>query len=46
MTLVDLDPALAAADVVVLLVDHDDFRDVPAAALRGKRIVDTRGIWR
>ncbi|MFC5999811.1 UDP-N-acetyl-D-mannosamine dehydrogenase [Quadrisphaera sp. GCM10027208] len=44
--LVDLPTALGRADVVVLLVDHDEFRDVPATDLVGRRIVDTRGLWR
>lgn len=35
--------ALDACDVVVLLVDHDDFKTMPAPS--GKRIIDTRGIW-
>ena len=34
------------ADVLVMLVDHKVFRDVDAARLEGKTIVDTRGIWR
>lgn len=37
--------AIEAADVVVLLVDHDAFKGVPAAALAGKEIIDTRGLW-
>ncbi|MDO5703568.1 MAG: UDP-N-acetyl-D-mannosamine dehydrogenase [Paracoccus sp. (in: a-proteobacteria)] len=35
--------ALSACDVLVLLVDHDDFKAMPAPA--GKRIIDTRGVW-
>lgn len=42
----DLDLALAEADVVVLLVDHREFRDVQRTALTGKAIIDTRGAWR
>jgi UDP-N-acetyl-D-mannosaminuronic acid dehydrogenase len=37
--------ALAAADVAVLLVDHDAFRALPPEALAGKIRVDTRGAW-
>ncbi|MGJ9402601.1 UDP-N-acetyl-D-mannosamine dehydrogenase [Arthrobacter sp. KK5.5] len=44
--LVDVDSALDVADVVVLLVDHDRFKSVPATALAGKDVIDTRGIWR
>ena len=43
--LVDLDTALAEADLHVLLVDHGPFRDLPPERLAGKRVVDTRGCW-
>jgi UDP-N-acetyl-D-mannosaminuronic acid dehydrogenase len=38
--------AIAAADVVVLLVDHAAFRSVSLGDLRGRELVDTRGLWR
>ena len=38
--------ALAEAQVVVLLVDHADFRSISLGDLRGRQLVDTRGIWR
>lgn len=38
--------AIAAADVVALLVDHDKFRNIDTATLVGKHVVDTRGFWR
>lgn len=38
--------ALEAADIVVLLVDHDEFRKLPADKLGDKIVIDTRGIWR
>ncbi|WP_318241970.1 UDP-N-acetyl-D-mannosamine dehydrogenase [Arthrobacter gallicola] len=38
--------ALAEADVVALLVDHDAFREITPEQLAGKRVVDTRGFWR
>ena len=44
--LVALDEALSSADVVVLLTDHREFRDIETGRLTGKRIVDTRGVWR
>lgn len=37
--------AIERADVVVLLVDHEEFKAVPATALAGKQVVDTKGIW-
>lgn len=46
VVLVDLDQAIAAADVVVLLTDHRAFREVDPARLADKRIIDTRGLWR
>ena len=42
--LVRLDQALAA-DVIVLLTDHGEFRSVDPRCLAGKRVIDTRGIW-
>ncbi|WP_369065761.1 UDP-N-acetyl-D-mannosamine dehydrogenase [Kocuria carniphila] len=38
--------AIKRADVVLLLVDHDEFKSIPAAALKGKTVVDTKGLWR
>ena len=43
---VETDTAIEAAQVVVLLVDHDKFREVEPASLEGKQIIDTRGFWR
>ena len=38
--------AVGEADVVVLLVDHAAFRSVSLGDLRGRELVDTRGLWR
>jgi UDP-N-acetyl-D-mannosaminuronic acid dehydrogenase len=43
--LVGLEEALEKADILLLLVDHNAFKAVPAARLKGKRVIDTRGIW-
>jgi len=43
--LVELDTALAEADVVVLLVDHAPFKIMDLGLLSGKQVVDTRGAW-
>ena len=43
--LVKLAGALKAADVVVLLVDHDEFKAISKKALFGKACIDTRGVW-
>lgn len=44
--LVDLDTALASADLHVLLVDHREFRALAPERLEGKQVIDTRGTWR
>ena len=45
--LVEAEEAISAADVVLLLVDHAVFKDIPATlSLEGKTIIDTRGQWR
>lgn len=44
--LVDLDEALEAATIALLLTDHREFLDIDPDRLRGKRLVDTRGAWR
>ncbi|HWJ86195.1 MAG TPA: UDP-N-acetyl-D-mannosamine dehydrogenase, partial [Cellulomonas sp.] len=38
--------ALDEADIVVLLVDHDQFRSISRSRLEGKVVYDTRGVWR
>ena len=46
LTLTGLRDGLEHSDIVVLLTDHKEFRNIPADALRGKRVIDTRGVWR
>ena len=41
-----LDDALATADVLVLLVDHNAFKAVSGDAVRQQYVVDTKGVWR
>ena len=43
--LVDLQSALDAAQVVVLLTDHSSFLEVDPRSLDGKRVLDSRGVW-
>ena len=43
--LVSIDEALEQCDVVVLLVDHGEFKQVAPQAIEGKNVIDTRGIW-
>jgi len=44
--LVSLEEGLDAADVVVILVDHAQFKKVDPVKFAGKRVVDTRGLLR
>jgi UDP-N-acetyl-D-mannosaminuronic acid dehydrogenase len=43
---VTLEDALASCGILLLLVDHDEFRKVSRVKLAGKTTIDTRGIWR
>jgi UDP-N-acetyl-D-mannosaminuronic acid dehydrogenase len=45
VSLSTLEVALNSADLVLVLVDHADFRTIESGALRGKIVVDTRGIF-
>ena len=44
-TLIDIDTALGGCETMVVLVDHDIFKSVPADERAGKIVYDTRGIW-
>ena len=46
LRLVELREALAKSDIVVLLVDHRQFKRVDRELLKPKITIDTRGIWR
>jgi UDP-N-acetyl-D-mannosaminuronic acid dehydrogenase len=37
--------AIAECDVLVMLVDHDNFKTMPIPVRKGLRLVDTRGVW-
>ncbi len=43
--LIDIDTALETSDILIVLVDHDQFRAVPLAERAAKLVYDTRGIW-
>lgn len=43
--LVDQVEAIEKANVIVLLVDHKVFKDIPASVVSGHHVVDTRGVW-
>jgi UDP-N-acetyl-D-mannosaminuronic acid dehydrogenase len=46
LRLVPVEKAVETADIVALLVDHDQFRSLNRSWLAGKVVYDTRGIWR
>lgn len=43
--LTDMTTALKQADIVLLLVAHDAFRDVEREVLLGKNVIDSVGLW-
>ncbi len=43
--LVDINRALSEADILVLLVDHQEFKYIDSELLQDKTFIDTRGIW-
>lgn len=46
LRLASLADTLAKSDVLVLLTDHAEFRDLPALARPQQTLIDTRGFWR
>lgn len=44
--LAETGPAIAAADIVLLLVDHREFKALDRTCLAEKIVIDTRGTWR
>ncbi len=44
-SLVDIDTALETCGILIVLVDHDLFRSIPAEERRDAMVYDTRGIW-
>jgi UDP-N-acetyl-D-mannosaminuronic acid dehydrogenase len=43
--LMDIDEAVRACEIAIVLVDHDEFKIVPLADRRHLDVIDTRGIW-
>ncbi len=44
--LTSLEDAVRQANIIVLLVDHDSFMSVDRNKLNGKKLIDTRGLWK
>jgi len=42
----EMDEAIDAADIVVMLVDHREFKTIQPNRMLGKELVDTRGVFR
>lgn len=45
VSLMEYHEAINKADIVLLLVDHKEFKNLDKEMLKGKIIIDTRGIW-
>lgn len=45
LNLASIETAIAETDVIVLLVDHREFKEFFASAIASAQIVDTRGVW-
>ena len=45
MTLTETETAIEQADIVLLLVDHNEFISLDASLLAQKIVHDTRGVW-
>ncbi|AOM41621.1 UDP-N-acetyl-D-mannosamine dehydrogenase [Xenorhabdus hominickii] len=44
--LMDVTKALEEADVILMLVDHKQFKAIDGDAIKQKWVVDTKGVWR
>ncbi len=44
VTLGTIEDAFQVADIILLLVDHKEFKTIPAEALKDKVVIDTKGI--
>lgn len=41
----DYKSAIEDAEIVLLLVDHKEFKAIKTSALEGKKVIDTKGVW-
>ena len=41
-----LEQVLREADILLVLVDHDEFKEIDRELLKEKVLFDTRGVWR
>jgi UDP-N-acetyl-D-mannosaminuronic acid dehydrogenase len=45
VALCSIEDALSQSDILVLLVDHDEFKAIPIDLLAGKIVIDAKGCW-
>ena len=47
LSLVSIDTAIKDSDIILLLVDHDEFKSIDDIhkKFKGFKIIDTKGIW-
>ena len=45
VTLVSTDEAIAQADLIIILVDHQSFKEISPSSIGTRALVDTRGVW-
>ncbi|MCO7516731.1 UDP-N-acetyl-D-mannosamine dehydrogenase [Pseudomonas guariconensis] len=45
LELVDIQTALQQADILILLVDHKQFKNIKRDRIDALKVVDTRGVW-
>lgn len=45
LTLSSIDKALSDLDILVLLVDHKEFKEIPTCKIQNTILIDTRGIY-
>lgn len=46
VALTETEKALAEADVIVMLVDHRQFKAIAPEQVKQSWIIDTKGVWR
>jgi UDP-N-acetyl-D-mannosaminuronic acid dehydrogenase len=46
LPLYPLEQVLREADILLVLVDHDEFKEIDRELLKEKVLIDTRGVWR
>ena len=44
--LYELGEVLKESDILLVLVDHEEFKDIDRELLKEKVLIDTRGVWR